>query len=374
MILELIFIVSIVIFSIRSVLFLIGNKRENNEQKIEKKPDELPFVSVIIPARNEETNIERSITSLSESSYPKDKFEIIVVNDRSNDRTAEVLAFLKSKVDNLTVLNVDPNGSYKNLKGKPRALQTGFDCAHGEIILMSDADCTFPKEWIGEMILAYTDPKVGIAASLTRVEYSSIFEKMQYVEWIYMHTMARGGIGIHQPMGCWGNNLSVRRSVLEEIGGYTKIKFSITEDLALLQAVLARGYKARYERKPETLVATAPCTTVKEYLRQRHRWAVGGMALKMRAVFFVLSAVVLWIGIFAATFSQNFLWLAIILGSRTLLDLVLINTSMKILKLKKCGLFIIPEVFFFLLVELIAPFLLLKRNIEWKEQVFSTKA
>jgi cellulose synthase/poly-beta-1,6-N-acetylglucosamine synthase-like glycosyltransferase len=371
---RIILISAVAVFSLRTALFLLGNKRENTINDNIIKSNELPFISVIVPARNEEKNIGFCINSISENDYPKSKYEIIVVNDRSTDSTGSALEKLQKIYSNLRVITIAGEARYPNLKGKPGALQSGFDEAKGSIILMTDADCTVANTWISSMVQQYTNPSVALVASFTDVATRSMFDKFQAIEWTYMHTMARGGLGINQPLGCYGNNLSIRRSVLEEIGGYKNIRFSVTEDLALLQEVSRRKYITVYLRSPESLVTTQPCSSLKEYLRQRHRWAIGGMDLGLKAVYFVLTSTLIWLGLLVSVLILNPYWFLAILAIRLAGDSFLIETSLKKLKHQRYMKLILPADITFMLLELLAPFFLLKRNVNWKEQIFSKKS
>ncbi len=206
------------IFAFRTIVFLIGIVRER-KKKIRPGAGYEPFVSVVIPARNEEDNITACIRSIAKSRYPKDKFEIIVVNDRSTDRTGDILKELEEVNENLVIKTVTEETAEPNLRGKPGALQAGIDIARGELVLMTDADCTVPEEWIMDMASAYDDEDTGLVAAFSIPEPVRVFDKVQAVYWIYLHAMGSGGFGLNMPLGCIGNNLSVRTKTFREIGG-----------------------------------------------------------------------------------------------------------------------------------------------------------
>ncbi|MGA2298150.1 MAG: glycosyltransferase, partial [FCB group bacterium] len=144
-----------------------------------------PFVSVVIPSRNEEHNIEACINSISQNNYPIDKYEIIAVNDRSTDNTLGILRQLSNVHVNLKIVNITENNKNKNLTGKPGALQAGINTANGEIILMTDADCVVNQNWIKSLVNTYYDSSVGLTASFTNINGKNIFENFQALEWIY---------------------------------------------------------------------------------------------------------------------------------------------------------------------------------------------
>ncbi len=363
-------ILPIIIYTLRVVVFSIGAARARKVSFPEPKGDCQPFVSIVIPSRNEESNIARCISSFATSSYPKYKFEIIAVNDRSEDKTADILADLSGKVDNLRVVTITEESVEKNLQGKPGALQAGIDAAKGELILMTDADCTVSDDWIATHVNGFADPDIGMIASFTLVEDKAFFHRIQAIEWIFMETMASGGIGLHQPLGCFGNNVAVRKKDFDDIGGYRKIDFSVTEDLALMSAVFNTGRKVRFFCNPASTVTTLPCLSLKEYILQHQRWAIGGQALGWRATIFVLASIAIWAGIATAIVTSNWVFLSIILGVRLLGDFIVLAPSLRVLKKGRLIKWILPSVTFFMLIELIVPFLLINRNVKWKGQVF----
>ncbi len=367
---ELLYIQAIIIFSLRSVIFFIGLILEHRRNNPDLSNDEKLFVSVVVPARNEENNIRVCIESIMTNNYPKDKFEVIVVNDRSTDKTVNVLETLQSRFSNLKVHTISDTTKHMNLKGKPGALQTGIEAAKGDIIMMTDADCIVGENWIESVSKCFNDKKVGLTAAVTNIISNNIFEIAQEVEWVYMHSMACAGIGIYQPLGCFGNNLSVRRSDFMDIGGFENIKFSVTEDLALQQAIFNNKREVRYLISNESSVETLPCRTFKEYLKQHHRWALGGLDLGWRGAIFVISSIALWIGLTTSIIFLEFDWFFVVLFSRFILDFIIIFSSLIRLKKIKLWIWIIPSAMFFILMELIVPFLLLDRETVWKGQVF----
>jgi cellulose synthase/poly-beta-1,6-N-acetylglucosamine synthase-like glycosyltransferase len=342
------------------------------EKKIKSNTfgDYQPFVSVVIPARNEEKNIINCLNSFKLSIYPKDKFEILLINDRSTDSTQSVAESILSEYSNLRIINITEANRNINLKGKPGALDFGFREAKGEIILMTDADCVVNPEWISTIVSSYSDPEVKIGAAFTSTDNLSIFHKFQSLEWITMCTMGSAGVALNMPIGCYGNNMSIKKETYLEIGGYENIDFSVTEDLSLLKAVINKGHKARYQCNFESSIKTNPCITIKEYLVQHHRWAKGGLALGWFAVVFVLSSSVIWLSLLASIFYSNIYTFIGTIIFKILADYWLIIYPIKKIKETKLLKWLIPGSLFLLLLELVVPFLLLKKKIVWKDQVF----
>jgi len=185
---------SFVIILSRVVAFYIGAERQRRKKLKMFSDSELPFISVIIPARNEEHTIRNCVESVYKNIYPKNQFEIIVVNDRSEDNTADILEECKKEVSNLKIVSITESTKNHNLKGKPGALQKGAEAASGEIFLFTDADCIVGNNWLNKIVAAFSDKNVGIVPSFTTIKAHNFFERLQGIEWIYMHTLASGGI------------------------------------------------------------------------------------------------------------------------------------------------------------------------------------
>lgn len=364
-----IIIIAVLLYLMRTVLFYFGAERIRRRNTV-KSTSYQPMVSILVPARNEEDKIESSLRSILQSNYPKDRFEIIAINDRSEDKTLSIMQSLAGKYSNIKIVNLTEPRTDSNLRGKPGALHHGSLQASGEVILMTDADCIVNPDWILTMAQNYKDPELGLQASFTLIEGNRIFDLVQAVEWIYMHTMASAGMGLNQPLGCYGNNLSIRRSVYENLGGYPKIPFSITEDMALERAVFYSGNKINYLTDIEATVTTLPCQTMSEYMSQHRRWAIGGLGLGWRAVAFTLSSVSIWAGIALSIYLGNPLWLATMFFTRIAGDFAVILPSAVLLKQNHLLKWIVPSVFFFMIIELILPFTLFSRKVKWKGQIF----
>ncbi len=325
-------------------------------------------VSVVIPARNEEQTITRCVASVLASIGEHD--EIIIVNDRSTDSTADVITALATTDARIKALHRTSASSETNLQGKPGALQFGIDHASGTVILLTDADCTVDPQWVETMCEPFRDPSVGMVCGFTTIRADGAFATIQDVEWLYTHTMARAGLNNGTPLGCFGNNMALRRSAMESIGGYRAIPFSLTEDLALLQTMASGGFGVRYLCHRHATVETLPCDTFSEYVRQKHRWVRGGIALGWKAVAFVVTSASVWLGLILAIATSAWAWVAILAGLRIVGDGVMIAISAIHLGKRSILPAIAPSLCALLGLELILPLLTLRRSVVWKGQTF----
>jgi len=355
------------IYASRVAYFLIGYAKEMRKWSTS---DHTPFISVIIPARNEERNLERCLRSMIMVDYPRDRLEVIVINDRSTDRTAEILDKFAAEHGQIVALHRSDADAVDNLRGKAGALQFGIDRSHGELILMTDADCEVSPTWPRAIASQFADPKVGLVSGLTSVDGNTFLERTQDVEWTYMQAMSCGGVGNDHPLGCFGNNLAVRREVFVELGGYRRISFSVTEDMALQHAVHEAGHDIRFFIHPSMSVLTLPADSMMEYIRQRHRWVRGGLGLGMRGALFVLSSLALWSGLITTAFVGAWGWFTFFIALRFIADGILIGGASLGVGRKRVIPMIIPAMILLVGTELFLPILAMMPTVKWKGQVF----
>ncbi len=355
------------VYAARVAFFVSGLFRERSRWT---SSEDEPFVSVIVPARNEESNIERCLSALAASDYPKHRHEVIVVNDRSTDGTTALLNALAENHNNLTILHKTSEERGTNLRGKAGALQYGIEHAKGEIILMTDADCAVSPTWLRAMASQFRDPAIGLVSGITSVAGNTFFQWAQDVEWTYTQSMASGAVGHGFPLGCFGNNMAVRKDVFDALGGYRSIHFSVTEDMALQLAVHNAGYGIRYAVHPSIHVETLPCTSFKEYVKQRHRWVRGGTALGIRAAIFTATSIALWLGIALSAGAGMWLhfWSFIVL--RLVADSGLVFTAALLINRKRLLPMILPAMTLLMITELSLPLLATRKKVVWKNQVF----
>ena len=329
-----------------------------------------PFVSIIIAARNEEQNIGNCLQSLSTLSYPRDLFEIIIVDDRSADSTASIVRTFAADHPWAKLITAEPGSG--EIQGKTNALTQGIDAAKGEILLFTDADCIVRPEWIERTVSYYADESIGVVAGFTELRAKGQFEEMQTLDWLFLFTVAAATIRLRYPVTAVGNNLSVRKKAYDLVGGYRKIPFSVTEDYALFHAITAtKSYRARFPMDPSMLVKSAACSTLTQLHNQKLRWFRGGrdMELKSMGIFggaYLLNAFLLG-GIFVLPAHQ----IAVALGMKIVVDIgLLLPALMRFKRMSLLRSFPLFEGYFLLYVLLYPVLILLGHSVIWKERSF----
>ncbi len=326
----------------------------------------LPFVSVIVAAKDEENNIAACIESLLELDYPDDKLEIVLVNDRSTDRTKEIMLRYTEANGVLTYLEI--NSVTGALKGKVNALAQAIESAKGEIIFTTDADIKVKPTWISGMI-KYYDSDTGVVSSYSTIAPKNLYWGLQSFDWLYLLGIASGGDGIGMPISCVGNNMSYLKETYEKVGGYSKIKYSITEDFMLLQTITKQtNWKSKFPVNIDIMNETYPCADIGELYRQKKRWAKGGLGSRTAGMFVGamawLSGLVLFMGwIFAL---KPYLIFA---AGKCIVDAFFVYPAVKEFRMWKVYLYLpFFEIYMALYVFLMPFILIVDRNVIWKQQ------
>lgn len=356
------FIVILVLYVTQCALFAYGLLNA----RIEKDSSFQPNISVITAARNEEHNIGACIESLTRIDYPKDKLEIIIVNDNSTDATATIIRNFADQHSNVRALDADQ--TVGNLRGKANAIAQGIDVSTGEVILLTDADCVVPPSWVRTTVQHYTE-NVGVVAGLTLLQPGGLFAGMQSLDWAYILAVASATMALKNPLSCIGNNFSFRRKAYDEVGGYRGIKFSVTEDFALFKAITRSGrWEYKYPLERESLVFSKACRTLPELYRQKRRWGVGGKDMPVSGMMIMVIAFCMHVFLIGGLFS-NLSLNTLLLGFATkfLCDYLLLSIplikSKQFGQLKYFGLF---EIYYMLYV-IILPFaVFLGGKVLWK--------
>ena len=235
---------------------------------------DIHFVSIVVAARDEEKHIGNCLAALSAQQYPKQKYEIVVVDDRSTDRTSEIVDKWVQQTDKVRLLHVGPEPS--PLVGKKRALDLGIRHSRGEIILTTDADCSPKSTWLRGMV-AYFEPKVGLVTGYTyteeRGEKVSFPQKLRSLERIAVAAVAAGSIGLGRGLTCTGQNLAYRRQAYLEVGGFSKIGHLRSGDDDLFVQLIDRytKWEKRYSFSKETHVRSIAPERIEQYVQQEKR-------------------------------------------------------------------------------------------------------
>lgn len=243
--------------------------------------EEYPFVSVMVPAHNESIVIRKTVLALLEFDYPKDRYEIIVINDNSSDDSAAVLKEIQDHHPDrkMIVINTD---NILGGKGKSNALNIALSVSSGSVIAVYDADNTPARNALTILVEnLMTDDKLGavIGKFRTRNKYASLLTRFVNIETLAYQCMNQAGRYFFFKL-CTipGTNYVIRRSIIDQVGGWdTK---ALSEDTEISFRLYRMGYYIKFmplavtwEQEPQLL---------KQWFKQRTRWAKGNIYVLLK--------------------------------------------------------------------------------------------
>ncbi|WP_109829244.1 glycosyltransferase [Reichenbachiella versicolor] len=220
-------------------------------------------VTVLVPARNEESNIHATLDCILSNDYPKDLLQVIVIDDHSDDGTADVV----NSVDGVELLKLD-----SDRQGKKNAITHGVNNSSGDLIICTDADTKVSNHWVKMHVLSFRE---GNQLSFGPVEYIGKWSNMLNLE---LYSLVMFG-AVYNAIGKTGMingcNYSFSRAVFKEVNAFEgNLDIASGDDEFLLRKVHALyPRKVKFLKAKEALVKTIPAETLRGLIHQRRRWA-----------------------------------------------------------------------------------------------------
>ncbi len=233
------------------------------------------FISVIIPARNEENNIQHILRSLQKQTYHQTYFEVIIVNDHSTDRTAEAaFPYLNEQIRLIHL--ADHIKDTMVIGYKKKAIEVGISIARGELIVTTDADCIAPEKWLQTIAAYFTQHKpVWMVMPVYINPARTMLQRFQSLDFMMLQSITAGAVSNNIHSMCNGANLAYTKNAFYEVDGFAGIDGVASGDDMLLMEKMKKKFpdKIEYVFSRDVIVQTKPVETVKEFLQQRIRWA-----------------------------------------------------------------------------------------------------
>ena len=235
-----------------------------------------PKVSVIIAIRNEEDKIVPLINHLSLQIYDKDKLEFILVDDHSNDNTLNLLK--QYATENMKVINM-PDGNF----GKKDAISIAVSNSNGEVIIATDADCTFSPNWVSTMAGCFADPKVKLVSGpvMFSKKNKGIFHSLQALEFSSLIATGAGSIATKNAIFCNGANMAYRKSVFLDLNNFKNDSLASGDDVFLLHNI-KKEYPTSlsFIKEHNAIVTTNTAKNFSSFINQRKRWTAKSVKYK----------------------------------------------------------------------------------------------
>lgn len=271
-------------------------------------------VSIIIPARNEAKNIGNLLNDLLAQYYPDDLIEIIVIDDHSEDNTAEIIKSYSGVkyIDLAAYLNTEKLNSYKK-----KAIEIAIAQSTGELIITTDADCTMNSYWLLSIVSYFekTNCKL-IAAPVDYLNNGGWFQTFQSIDFMTMQGITGAVIHTNSATMCNGANLAYTREAFDTVNGFKGIDTIASGDDMLLMHKIEQRYpkKTKYLKCKHAIVFTAPMQESKTFFNQRIRWASKSAHFRDKRITAILSIVYMLNLSFLILFLCAFKWPSLLLA------------------------------------------------------------
>lgn len=261
-----------IILSMGGFVYIMRTYRTDGHKSI----PEYPMVTVMVPAHNESIVIRKTMEALLKFDYPKDKYEIIVINDNSSDDSAQVLKNIQLNNPHARIIVINTDNIVGG-KGKSNALNIALSMASGSVIAIYDADNTPEKQALKILVEnLMSDDKLGavIGKFRTRNKYASLLTRFVNIETLAYQCMNQAGRYFFFKL-CTipGTNYVIRRELIDRMGGWDVN--ALAEDTEISFRLYRMGYYIKFmplavtwEQEPQKL---------KQWFKQRTRWVKGNL-------------------------------------------------------------------------------------------------
>ena len=338
------------------------------------------FLSVIIPARNEGRNLGNCLNSISKQKFPVSKYEVIVVDDNSDDNTVQIAkGYPGTKVLSLSEDTVIHLKSHKKT-----AITKAVNQAKGNIIVSTDADCTMESGWLEAIDQRFsTQPRLMAIAGPVKLisPDENLFTVFQSLDFAMYQGITAAGINTGWHHLANGANLAYRKSAFEAVNGFSGHEHLPTgDDMLLVQKIRTRfPGSVQYLKENKAVVSTLPCPDLKSFIHQRIRWASKSAEytekkiLPVMVLVFLVNLTMLLLGVLSIFNSSSEIWgltilqqLGLLFSIKILSELILIIPVLKFFKQEKLLWFFILLQPFHICYTVSMAFLGLKGSYEWK--------
>ncbi len=334
-------------------------------------------VAVVVAARNEEGNISDCINDILKQNYPKELFEIIVVDDFSSDKTYGIL---KTVTDSrFRILQMKDFVSDEKNSSKKKSIETAIANTTATLIVTTDADCRMNENWLMSLVAEHElNQKQFILGPVAYHNEKNIFERMQSLDFFGFTGIACGSLAWKTPVLCNGANLAYTRELFYQLGGFTdNEKIPSGDDMFLmLKAFKKNPNDVSYLKSNDALVRTYASVTVKEFLQQRIRWGSKSKHYSGFRITASLAAIFLFYCCMISTFVFSlftihhslFTVFLFMFLSKSLVDAAFLFSVSNFFRMEKLMMIFLPAQLFHIAYVLVAGALSQIKSYSWKSR------
>jgi glycosyltransferase involved in cell wall biosynthesis len=262
----------LIIYVVFILQLYFGFDKVKSFERTNEKPK--TSFSIIVPFRNEEKNLPKLLKSISNLNYPKELFELILVDDFSKDNSERV--YIKWRMENGLIETTLLENLRLSNSPKKDAISRAVPIIKHEWIITTDADCTVNKNWLLTLdnFIQKNSPEMVVGAVVYKTK-NNWFHHFQQLDLLSLQGTTIGSFGIGKPFMCNGANFAYTKNFFNKLGGFGGINtIASGDDVMLLQKALkSNSDKVHYLKNTETIVKTKPENDLFKLFMQRVRWA-----------------------------------------------------------------------------------------------------
>jgi cellulose synthase/poly-beta-1,6-N-acetylglucosamine synthase-like glycosyltransferase len=293
------------ILTILYALLLVAYSYWFSKLTIFKPDQELPInqnhptrFTIVIPARNESSNIKACLDSILAQDYATEFYEVIVIDDFSEDNTAQIvkqIGVMHSNVHLLSLADFFKPGEMNSFKKK--AIEKAVSHAKGNWIVTTDADCLIPIHWLS-LYNAYIlkNNPVFVAAPVMFIKERGVLNEFQLLDFLALQGITAAAVGAGKHSMSNGANLAFEKSAFVAVGGYQGVdQIASGDDMFLMHKMkVTLSNRIGYLFHPGAIVLTKAMSNWKDFIMQRIRWSSKARYYDDNSIFWVLLLVYLY--------------------------------------------------------------------------------
>lgn len=343
-----------------------------------KLPTHKTTFSIVIPFRNEAENLQGLLESLQNLKYPSHLFEVLFVDDASEDNSVRVINQVLKK-----------NGSFNNYKiiknkrcsasPKKDAITAAIAISKYEWILTTDADCMLPPTWLTSYdSFIQTIKSTLVAGPIVYKADESVVQQFQKFDGLSLQLVTAGSFGLHAPILCNGANLAYRKEAFYSVNGFSENNHIASgDDIFILEKILKIAPKeVHFLKSADAIVETQSQSSWKDLIHQRIRWA--SKTAKQKSSFsktlglvVFLSNFLILLGCLYSIISPHLLpYYVAFFVAKAFLDFYVIQTSNTFFKNKMNAAAFLISVFYYPIITVLVVLRSLKGTYSWKGRNF----
>ena len=326
--------------------------------------------SIIIPCKNEEKRLASLLKSIHQLDYSHKHFELIFIDDQSDDSTYKLLSEFKNENDQLDIKLLINESS----RGKKSAIQLGINQSNYDYIITTDADCFLPKGWLAGFNQHLSVKRSAmIIAPVVYSHTNTFLDRFQHDDFLSLQAVTIATAQHQKPILCNGANLCYEKRVFYEVNGFKSHQdVASGDDILLMESFLKYKHSVDYINVRVTPVITKPMLTWKALINQRRRWAskvkltnspINSLLIIVISAFSLVAFTLLIASFFD---SSHFSLLFMLISAKWILDYLLFSALAKKITIIVCIRKLMLSSLVYPVWLIVLAFALIKKSFIWK--------